>query len=131
MENMDHEASDFRKRSVLAVCAAGTDRSRYISEELNNRGYFASAAGVLKNHNYVTEGDLANVGIIVFSSPHEKKIFDKDKRLKKIVAQNRIEERVMCITESDKDRAHNANKVEKLKSDIREQLDCVGLSNLR
>lgn len=129
---MEHssEIENFKRKTVLAVCAAGTDRSRYISDELNARGYFATAAGVLKNHNYVTESDLADVGIIVFASVNEKKVFEHDRRLKKLVDVNGIEIRVMSITENDKNKAHNTNQVESLKATVRQQLDCVGLKNL-
>lgn len=129
---MEHfnEIEDFKRKTVLAVCAAGTDRSRYISDELNKRGYFATAAGVLKNHNYVTEPDLSNVGIILFSSINEKRIFEKDKRLRNFVDKNKIEIRIMSITENDKNIAHNTNQVEQLKSTIQRQLDCIGLQDL-
>lgn len=129
---MEHnEFEDFRSKSILAVCAAGSDRSRYIAGELTRRGYFATAAGVLRNQNYVTEEDLSNIGIIVFSSVHEKRIFDKDRRLKKIIERNGIETRVLSITESDKNRAHDSNRVDELKKNISEQLDCVGLKDLK
>jgi hypothetical protein len=127
---MERDIEMFRKRSVLAVCAAGTDRSHYISEELNKRGYFASSAGVLKNHNYVTEQDLANIGIVVFASANEKNIFDREGRLKKVVNKNGISMRVISVTESDKNRAHDSGKIEELKQKIREQLDCIGLIDL-
>jgi len=38
----------FRERAVLAVCFAGSDRSRFIAEELNHRGYVASYAVLTK-----------------------------------------------------------------------------------
>lgn len=126
MEN-GHEVEDFRQKSVLAVCMAGSDRSRYIAEELNNRGYFANAAGVMANHNYVTCEDLYGIGTIVFSSIHEKNIFDKDKRLKTYIDRNGVEVRVLNITESDKNRAHDSGSVDKLKLEIARQLDSVGL----
>lgn len=124
------ELEDFRKRSVLAVCAAGTDRSKYISDELNRRGYFASNAGVIKNHNYVTPEDLSDIGTVIFSSLFEKKIFDTDIKLRSILHLNNIQVRVLNITESDKDRAHNVGSVDKLKAEIVKQLDCVGLTDL-
>jgi hypothetical protein len=115
---------------VLAVCFAGSDRSRYIAEKLNSRGYFATSAGVLENHNYVTPEDLMNIGIIVFSSINEKNIFDKDRKLKSIVERNHIQIRVLNITESDKNRAHDSGNVQSLKTEISKQLDCVGLKDL-
>lgn len=129
-EYRGNEVKDFRKRSVLSICAAGSDRSQYIAEELNSRGYFATGAGVIHGHNYVTREDLENVGIIVFSSVQEKRIFDNDKRLTDFVKRKGIEVRVLNITESDKDRAHCKGKVEELKENISRQLDCVGLKKL-
>ena len=130
-----HEVEDFKRKSVLAVCWAGTDRSQYIAEELNKRNYFATSAGVLKNNNhavsnYVTPEDLSNVGIVVFASIHERNAFCKDEKLKTIIKKNAIEVRVLNITESDKDRAHNYGKVDELRAEISKQLDCVGLKDL-
>lgn len=121
------EIDDFRRRSVLAICAAGSDRSGYIAQELNRRGYFATQAGVMRGHNYVTTEDLVNVGIVVFSSVKEKYRFNKDKRLSGYVKRNGIEIRILNITESDKDLAHNTGNIEQLRKDISRQLDCVGL----
>lgn len=125
-----HEVENFKKKSVLAICAAGTDRSKYISDALNDRGYFATSAGVLKNHNYVTPEDITNVGTIVFSSVYEKSIFDKDQKLKSIINRDNIQIRVLNITESDKNRAHDSGNVERLKLEIAKQLDNVGLKDL-
>ena len=129
--NNNSEVDSFVSKSVLAVCFAGSDRSRYIAEELNNRGYFATSAGVLKNHNYVTPEDLMNIGIVVFSSINEKNIFDKDRRLKSVIERHNIQVRVLNITESDKNRAHDSGEVQALKSEISNQLDCVGLKVLK
>jgi len=125
----DRSVEEFKIKSVLAVCAAGSDRSRYISEELNNRGYFATSAGVIRGHNYVTPEDLYGVGIIVFSSIHEKKIFEEDEKLKSLVSRYNIQIRVLNITESIKNRAHDSGKIEKLKDKISKQLDDVGLKD--
>lgn len=130
MKERNLGVEEFRKKTVLAVCGAGTDRSGYIARELNERGYMARSAGVLRGHNYVTREDLAYVGIIVFSSVHEKNIFDKDGRLVKLVREEGIEIRVLNVTESDKDRAHCEGKVEELRENIARQLDCVGLRRL-
>lgn len=124
----NEDADEFRKRTILAICAAGSDRSQYIAEELNDRGYVAMGAGVIQGHNYVTPEDLDSIGVIVFASPHEKKIFEKDKKLAELVKRNRIEVRVLNITESDKDRAHCGGRVSQLREDISKQLDCVGLT---
>lgn len=129
-QNKNIEIDSFVSKSVLAVCFAGSDRSRYIAEELNNRGYFATSAGVLENHNYVTPEDLMNIGIIVFSSINEKNIFDNDRKLKSIVERNHIQIRVLNITESDKNRAHDSGNVQSLKTEISKQLDSVGLKDL-
>ncbi len=129
MENRK-EVENFIARSVLAICGAGSDRSKYIAEELNNRGYFAVYGGIMKNHNYVTPEDLQNIGTIVFSSIYEKKIFDENAKLKQIVSRNNIQVRVLNITERDKNKAHDENAVDKLRIEIANQLDCVGLKNL-
>ncbi len=129
MEN-NLEVEKFISKSVLAICAAGSDRSKYIAEELNKRGYFATNAGVLSNHNYVTPEDLFNVGTVVFSSIHEKKTFDNNPKLKAIIDNNNIQVRVLNVTESLKDRAHNEGSVDKLRAEISTQLDSVGLTNL-
>lgn len=129
--NNNSEVDSFVSKSVLAVCFAGSDRSRYIAEELNNRGYFATSAGVLKNHNYVTPEDLMNIGIIVFSSVNEKNIFDKDRRLKSMIERHNIQVRVLNITESDKNRAYDSGEVQELKTEISKQLDSVGLKDLK
>lgn len=124
------EIEKFISKSVLAICAAGSDRSKYIAEELNKRGYFATNAGVISNHNYVTPEDLLNVGTVVFSSIHEKKTFDNNPKLKAIINSNNIQVRVLNITESLKDRAHNEDSVDKLRVEISTQLDNVGLVDL-
>lgn len=131
MEFKDTGTEDFRKRMVLAVCYAGSDRSKYIREELDNRGYIASNGGVLKNHNYVTEDDLANIGSLIFSSKYEQIEFNKDKNLKNTVERNGIDVYVMDITESEKERAIGSNSLDNLKSKISEQLDNLGFQNLQ
>ncbi len=133
MESTEANSSpeNFIKKSVLAICAAGSDRSRYIADELNNRGYFATNAGVNHNYNYVTREDLVNVGNVVFSSIYEKKLFDKDKKLKSILDNNGIQIRVINITEQDKDLAHNTGDLTSLKKRIAEQLDAIGFKNLK
>lgn len=125
------EIDSFIGKSVLAVCFAGSDRSQLIAEELGKRGYFATSAGVSRNHNYVTSEDLSNIGIVVFSSIHEKNIFDKDKKLKCILERNKIQIRVLNITECDKDKAFNTNGQEKLKKEISNQLNAIGLKDLK
>ena len=124
--NVSPEVVEFRSKSVFVICWAGSDRSKYISEELNNRGYFATHGGVLEGQNYVTKQDLANVGKIIFSSVNEKEQFDKDRTLKEFVRRNGIQTFVMNITESDKDRAHNTGEINDLKSEISAHLDSLG-----
>lgn len=126
----DSVVENFKKTSVLAVCAAGSDRSVYIAQVLNIRGYFATNAGVINGHNYITPDDLSSVGIVVFSSIHEKKVFDRDKKLRSIVERNNIQIRVLNISENDKDRAHSSGGVERLKAEISIQLDSIGLKDL-
>ena len=127
---MSPEDLKFRNQSVFVICWAGSDRSRYISEELNARGYFATHGGVLEGQNYVTKQDLANVGRIIFSSTFEKEEFDKNRILKEFVKRNGIQTYVMNITESDKDRTHNTGKIDELKLEISAQLDSLGFRRL-
>ena len=121
------EAVDFKKRSVLTVCWAGSDRSQMIAEELNKRGYFAEGRGVMGGQNYVTEDDLSNVGIIVFSSQKEKEIFDRNQKLRKAALGKGISFRVLNITESDKDRAFSATDRTDFEEKIKANLDKCGL----
>jgi len=121
------EVEEFKKKSVLVICWAGSDRSEYIADELNKRGYLAFQAGVMEGQNYVTQEDLSNVGTIVFSSLFEKREFDKDKRLAQYTKKNGIGIRVLNVTESDKDRAHSTGNTPALKGQIATQLDSVGL----
>jgi hypothetical protein len=129
MEN-NQEVERFRRRSVFVICRAGSDRSKYIAEELEERGYVASHGGTLKSQNYVTTSDLAYIGSVIFSSVFEKDQFDKDTKLKDFVKGNGINIYVMNITESDKNRAHDSGKVQELKGTISSQLDVLGFKNL-
>lgn len=124
------EAVDFKKRSVLTVCWAGSDRSQMIAEELNKRGYFAEGRGVMGGHNYINEDDLSNVGIIVFSSQKEKNIFDKNRKLHKMALGRGISFRVLNITESDKDHAFSSLDRIDFKEKIKANLDGCGLVDL-
>lgn len=129
MEN-SKEIDNFRDRMVLAVCSAGSDRSKYIADVLNNRGYIASNGGVLENYNYVTTDDLRDIGSIIFASKHEQAQFNKIKHLNDAVKRNKIKVSVMNITESDKNRAIYENRVSALKKRISEQLDELGFKDL-
>lgn len=131
MEFKDTGTEDFKKRMVLAVCYAGSDRSKYIREELDKRGYIASNGGVLKNHNYVTEDDLTNIGSLIFSSKYEQIEFNKNRKLKDAVDRNGINVFVMDITESEKERAIGSNSVNNLKIKISKQLDGLGFQDLQ
>ncbi len=124
------EVEEFKKRSVLAICSAGSDRSKYIAEELNNRGYSADYRGTLKNHNYVTKEDLNFIGTIVFSSIYDKKQFEEIPNLKDYVKRKGIKILIMNITESQKERAIQSQKFTEFKNDISVQLDAVGLKAL-
>ena len=128
MENK--EVGEFRKRSVLVICWAGSDRSQLIADELNKRGYFAEGRGVMGGQNYVTENDLLNIGIIVFSSQKEKDIFDRNKKLRKMALSKRINFRVLNITESDKDRAFSSTDRTSFEEKIKVNLDGCGLVDL-
>ena len=121
---------DFRKRSVVVICRAGSDRSKYIAEELSQRGYNATHGGTMEGHNYITKEDLSYAGSIIFASIHEKNQFDSDKSLKEYVKNNDINIFVMNITESDKNRAHDSNKLQELRGTISEQLDSIGFRGM-
>lgn len=129
--HIENQDSDFKSRIVLAVCFAGSDRSSYVKQELEKRGYVASNGGVLKNHNYVTEEDLTNVGSVIFSSEFEKKEFEKNTRLKKALENSGAKVFTMNITESEKERALQQERLAELKIKISEQLDMLGFVNLK
>lgn len=129
MEN-NPEVDQFRRKSVFVVCRAGSDRSKYIAEDLEKRGYNASHGGTLRSQNYVTTSDLAYVGSVVFASIFEKKQFDKDEKLKDFTKGNGINIYVMNITESDKNKAHDSGKINELKQEISAQLDTLGFKEI-
>lgn len=126
MENK--EAENFRKRVVLAICWAGSDRSQWIADELNQRGYAASCGGVLANHNYVTREDLVGVGKLIFASQADRDRFKKDKKLNQTVKARGIETFVMDISEDEKNKAIFYHKEDQLKQEIAKQLDRLGFS---
>ena len=128
VENREEE--EFRKRNILVICWAGSDCSQMIAEELNKRGYFAEGRGVMGGQNYVTEDDLSNVGIIVFSSQKEKEIFDRNQKLRKAALGKGISFRVLNITESDKDRAFSSPDRRDFEEKIKANLDGCGLVDL-
>lgn len=130
MEN-NQDVEQFKRRSVFVICRAGSDRSKYIAEDLIQRGYNASHGGTIEGHNYVTKDDLSYVGSIVFTSVFEKKQFDEDLSLKDFVKRNGINIRVMNITESDKNRAHDSGKIDALKKEISAQLDTLGFRDIK
>jgi hypothetical protein len=120
----------FRKRIILAVCFAGSDRSRFIAEELNDRGYVASYAGVNKNHNYVTEQDLVGIGAIIFTTQKVRNMFKKDKQLNKILKANKIPVHTINITESEKEKAIQSGNEKLLRRTISQELDGLGFKNI-
>lgn len=120
----------FRKRTVLAVCFAGSDRSRFMAEELNRRGYVASYAGVNKNHNYVTEQDLVGIGAIIFTTQKVRDIFKKDRRLNKILKANKVPIHIIDVTEDEKERAIQSKDEESLRRAISQELDGLGFKNI-
>ena len=130
MENREEE--DFRKRTVLAVCLAGTDRSRIIAEELGKRGYVAGYAGVLENKtNYVTEEDLVGVGSVIFTTGRVRDMFKADKRLNRILKRNGITTHVIDVSESDKEKALQSGQDEELRKTITAKLDGLGYRDIR
>lgn len=129
MENM--EIKTFKSRMVLAVCSAGSDRSEYIADELNKRGYVASHGGTRPNHNYVTEDDLVGIGSIIFASQAERGEFKQNKRLNKVLKRNNVQLYVMNITESEKERAIQSKKEDELKKQISQELDALGFTDLK
>lgn len=120
----------FRKRAVLAVCFAGSDRSRFIAEELNHRGYVASYGGVNKNHNYVTEQDLAGIGAVIFTTQKVRDIFKKDRRLNKILKANKVPVHIINITEDEKEKAIQSGDEKSLRRAISQELDDLGFKNI-
>lgn len=126
----NREIEEFRKKSILIICWAGSDRSQLIADELNRRGYFAEGRGVMGGQNYVTENDLSNVGTIVFASQAEKNKFDRNHKLRKLALGRGIDFRVLNITESDKDRSFSSPDRKDFLKKIEENLDGCGLIDL-
>lgn len=124
------EQEQFKKRIVLAVCWAGSDRSKYIAGELNRRGYVASYVGVHKSHNYVTEQDLVGIGTVIFADQGTKREFKKDRKLNRTLKANKATVHIMDITESDKNRARQSGNEEGLKQDISDKLDLLGFRTI-
>ena len=124
------EKEQFKKRMVLVVCWAGSDRSKYIAEELNRRGYVASYVGVNKNHNYVTEQDLLGIGTVIFADKGVKREFKQDRGLNRTLKANEATVHIMDITESDKDRAKQSGNEEGLKQDISNKLNLLGFRTI-
>jgi len=130
MEN--REGEDFRKRTVLAICLAGTDRSRIIAEELGKRGYVAGYAGVLENKtNYVTEEDLVGVGSVIFTTDRVRDMFKADRRLNRILKRNGVTTQVIDVSESDKEMALQSGQEDELRKTITTKLDDLGYKDLR
>ena len=128
---IDHETQDFINKSVLVLCGAGSDRSKLISDELNERGYMSSHRGVNWGDNKVESQDLDYIGIVIFSSFNEKREFDKlYPKLSNKIQKNKIKVFVFDITESDKNRAYDSNKIDNLKKQISKDLDNINLFNI-
>ncbi len=112
---------------IHVVCWAGSDRSKYIAEELNKRGYFATHGGVLHGHNYTTPEDLKGVGTVIFTDDTVRKEFRKDKSLTRQLRANNAKTLVLCITEEEKDIAHQGQeKMDELRNIISSKLDLYG-----
>ena len=116
MENKEYEM--FKERIVLVVCFAGSDRSKMVAEVLNKWGYIASNRGVNKNYNQVTSEDLRGIGSIIFTSPTIKDLFEEDEDLNRTLKINNIPVKVMNLTESDKERALQLDKIAQFKDKI-------------
>jgi len=125
------EVDTFKNKMVLAVCFAGSDRSRLVSEELDKRGYVSSYAGVNRNHNYVTEQDLDGIGSIIFTSQKVRQMFKKDKKLNKILKENQTVIHNIDVSESDKETALQSGELSSLRKTISEKLDALGFNDLR
>lgn len=128
-----NEVNNFIDRSVLVLCGAGTDRSKLIALELESRGYHAIFRGVNWGTNLVTLEDLEAIGHVVFSSIHEKKVFDAKKEYKKLrerIGADRKSVRVLNITEDDKNKAIHSNNIDSLKGMISNQLDQIGFDKV-
>jgi len=126
---MENKEQQFRDNIVHVVCFAGSDRSKYVAQELNNRGYLATHGGINEVHNYTTKEDLVGVGSIIFVDSKIKKEFKKNKELNKAVKNNNISMKVMRITESEKQRARDSGNLRKLREKIAKQLDHLGYKN--
>jgi hypothetical protein len=140
MENTNYgssagkELEEFLGRSILVLCAAGSDRSRLIAEELEKRGYIAKFRGASLEwgSNPVEREDLDYIGTIVFSSALEKKLFDKNfPKLNGVIGKNNIGIRILNISEDDKERAFQTEGIDILTEQIRINLDSVGLKDIR
>jgi len=113
---------------IHVVCWAGSDRSAYVAEELNKRGYFATHGGVILGHNYTTSEDLVGVGTVIFTDDNVRDEFKKDKRLTKQLRANNATSLVLCITEEEKQIARQGGpeKMEELRQIISSKLDLFG-----
>lgn len=126
---MENKEQQFRNNMVHVVCFAGSDRSRYVAEELNSRGYVATHGGIDEIHNYTTKEDLVGIGSIIFVDSVIKKEFKNNRELHKAVKKNNIPMKVMDITESEKQNARESGNLEKLRRKISTQLDYLGYKN--
>ncbi len=124
------EYEPFRKKMVLAVCLAGADRSRFIAEELNKRGYVASYGGVNRNHNYVTEDDLIGVDSIIFTTRAVRNQFKQDKRLNKALKANRVNLYIIDVTEGEKEKAIQSGNLNPLRETISDKLERLGFRRI-
>jgi len=122
--NQEQDTNNF---IIHVVCWAGSDRSKYIADELTKRGYIASHGGVLIGHNYTTPEDLAYVNTVIFTDDTVRRVFKKDKGLTRQLRANNARSIVFCLTEEEKDIAmQNAGKLEELKNIISAKLDFFG-----
>jgi len=113
-------------KMVHVVCAAGSDRSRLIAEELNRRGYLATWGGVLRNHNYTTAEDLAGVEDVIFTTQQISDQFSRDRGLNKALKRNNAQKHVINITEQEKEVAFQSGDLSGLMADIKTKLDGLG-----
>jgi galactitol-specific phosphotransferase system IIB component len=117
-----------KKEKILAVCAAGVNRSGFMKDILLRRGYDVFNKGVINN--FIEPEDLEGVDMIVFASPNERKIFESRPELVQRVESESIKIREINVTQSDLDKATREKKVGELKAEIEAQLEGIGLRDL-
>ena len=124
---------DYKKKMVLVICWAGSDRSRLIGEELEQRGYIVSRRGLMPGQNFVTPEDFENIGAVVFADQILKKRFIENNNIKlcRALKKSRARVSIMNITETEKERAIQLGNFEGLKLRISAELDYLGFKDIK